>query len=88
MERLLFARTDPAVNFDWDLKSLAGSEVIQSGPTIALELPPGCYRAEWLDTKSGAIIKRESIKQGGGAWQAKFPDFKNDIALRVRGCGE
>jgi hypothetical protein len=88
MERLLFARTDPAVNFDWDLKSLSGSEVIQSGPTLALELPAGCYRAEWLDTKSGVVIKSESLKHGGGAWQAKFPDFKNDIALRVRVCGD
>jgi PA14 domain/Cellulase (glycosyl hydrolase family 5) len=88
MERLLFARIDPAVNFDWNLKSLSTSEISQSGPTLALELPAGCYRAEWVDTKSGSVIKRESLKHRGGAWQAKFPDFKNDIALRVRICGE
>jgi hypothetical protein len=88
MERLLFARTDPAINFDWDVKSLSATEMIQMGPALELELPPGCYRAEWLDTKSGEVIKRDSFKHGTGAWLAKFPDFKNDIALRVRVCGE
>ena len=88
MERLLFSRTDPAIDFDWNLKSLSSSEIIQSGPTLALELPARCYRADWVDTKSGAVLKSESIKHSGGAWQAKFPDFKNDIALRVRICGE
>jgi len=86
MERLLFARTDPTINFDWDMKSLSGSEVNQSGPSLGLELPAGCYRAEWVDTKTGKIIKSESLKHGGGAWRAKFPDFRNDIALQVRIC--
>jgi PA14 domain/Cellulase (glycosyl hydrolase family 5) len=88
MERLLFVRTDPEINFDWDVRSLSSTEVVQAGPTLALELPAGCYRAEWIDTKSGVIIKRDAFKHGAGAWQAKFPDFKNDIALRVRACGE
>jgi hypothetical protein len=88
MERLLFTRTDPAVNFDWDVRSLSATEMVQTGPTLALELPAGCYRAEWIDTKSGVVIKRDAFKHGAGAWQAKFPDFKNDVALRVRACGE
>jgi hypothetical protein len=62
--------------------------MIQAGPALELELSPGCYRAEWIDTKSGEVIKRDSFKHSAGAWRAKFPDFKNDIALRVRVCGE
>jgi len=59
---------------------------IQVGPVLGLELPPGCYSAEWIDTKSGDVIKHARFKHSAGAWQAKFPDFKNDIALRMRLC--
>ncbi|MCI0389945.1 MAG: PA14 domain-containing protein [Acidobacteria bacterium] len=88
MERLLFTRTDAKVEFDWDMKSLSATETILSGPTLTLDLPAGCYNAEWVDTKSGAVVKRVGFKHRGGGWQAKFPDFKNDIALRVRVCGK
>jgi PA14 domain/Cellulase (glycosyl hydrolase family 5) len=88
MERLLFARTDPAINFEWDVKSLSATKTIQTGPELEIALPAGCYRAEWVDTKSGEVIKRDNVKHGEGAWRAKFPDFMNDIALRVRVCVE
>jgi PA14 domain/Cellulase (glycosyl hydrolase family 5) len=88
LEHLLFARTDPAVDFDWDVRALSATEMIQTGPALELELPAGCYRAEWIDTKSGEVIKRDSFKHNAGGWLAKFPDFKNDIALRVRVCAE
>jgi Cellulase (glycosyl hydrolase family 5) len=72
-------------------QSSAGSSeesTIHAGPVLGLELPPGCYSAEWIDTKSGDVINRVRFKHSAGAWQAKFPDFKNDIALRVRVCRE
>jgi cellulase (glycosyl hydrolase family 5) len=67
-------------------KQLSATEIIHQGPTLALDLPAGCYRAEWIDTKSGAVIKRDSFKHGDVARRVKFPDFKSDIALRLNIC--
>jgi hypothetical protein len=86
MERLLFSRVDTAVEFEWDQNSLATSAQIQRGLTLALDLPAGCYKAEWIDAKSGEFIKQGNFKHGAGAWAAKFPDFKDDIALRLKAC--
>ncbi|MBO0723534.1 MAG: cellulase family glycosylhydrolase [Blastocatellia bacterium] len=65
------------------LRTLSATETIQKGPALTLQLPAGCYRADWVDTKSGNLIKSARFVHNGGAWQAKFPKFKNDIALGV-----
>jgi hypothetical protein len=51
---------------------------------LTVELPAGKYVAEWVDTKTGAIAKREEFKHYGGARKLTAPDHKDDIALRVK----
>jgi hypothetical protein len=51
---------------------------------LGLDLPAGSYRAEWIDTKTGGNIKRESFSHSGGPRTLASPEYREDIALRVR----
>lgn len=49
---------------------------------IELELPEGNYKAEWLDTKTGAKETNE-IKHAGGNLKLASPEYTEDIALSI-----
>lgn len=51
--------------------------------TLVLDLPAGRYRAEWVDTKTGAVAQSESFDHAGADKTLASPEFANDIALRV-----
>lgn len=51
---------------------------------LALDLPGGTYRAEWINTKTGAVDKSEERAHSGGPLAVESPPFDDDIALRVR----
>jgi hypothetical protein len=51
---------------------------------LELDLPAGAYRAEWVNTKTGAVEKSEDVKHAGGARTFASPAFDDDIALRVK----
>jgi hypothetical protein len=50
---------------------------------LALELPQGTFKAEWLNTRTGKIDKEESFTHAGGARTLAFPPYSDDIALRI-----
>jgi hypothetical protein len=50
---------------------------------VKLELPAGSYRAEWVNTKTGDIDKRESFRHAGGEKILSSPQYRQDIALRL-----
>jgi hypothetical protein len=52
--------------------------------TLTLDLPTGRYRAEWLNTLSGNVDKAEDISHGGGTVTLVGPEYKDDVALRVK----
>ncbi|MGH7221675.1 MAG: hypothetical protein ACRELF_00440, partial [Gemmataceae bacterium] len=52
--------------------------------TLELEMPAGTYRAEWVNTKTGALDKREDFDHKGGRKSLASPAYRDDIALRVR----
>jgi hypothetical protein len=52
--------------------------------TVKLDLPGGAYRAEWVNTKTGAIDRAETLAHAGGPLPIASPPFDDDIALRVR----
>jgi hypothetical protein len=54
---------------------------------LAIELPAGRYRAEWVDTKSGAIARREAFDHKGGARKLAATNHKDDVALRIEAIG-
>jgi hypothetical protein len=57
-----------------------------NGGTLAelvLELPPGKYKAEWLNTKSGQIEKAETFSHTGANRTVSPPVYSEEIVLRV-----
>jgi hypothetical protein len=52
---------------------------------LTLRLPPGRYRAEWVDTLTGAARGQEQFEHAGGTKPLATPTFSNDIALRIVG---
>ena len=51
---------------------------------LALDLPRGSYRAEWVNTKTGAVDKAEDFDHGGGTRELASPAYDEDVALRVQ----
>jgi hypothetical protein len=47
-------------------------------------MPAGKYRAEWINTKTGAVDRSEDFEHSGGRKTLVSPDYREDIALRVR----
>ncbi len=50
---------------------------------LALDLPRNSYIAEWIDTKTGKIDKRERFTHEGGEKTLASPEYTEDIAVRV-----
>ena len=74
-------RVDPQVDFFWGTRPPIA--VATSGATsLQVVIPAGAWQAEWLDPKSGAIVKRERVT-GGGTRTLASPDYDEDIALRL-----
>lgn len=49
---------------------------------LQVALPPGRWRAEWLDPKAGNVVARAEV-DGAGIHTLKSPEFTDDIALRI-----
>ncbi|MHC4807592.1 MAG: hypothetical protein ACYTBX_15220 [Planctomycetota bacterium] len=50
---------------------------------LVVELPNGSYKAEWVNTKTGKIDKKEMIQHAGGNCTLHSPTYVDDIALRI-----
>jgi len=59
---------------------------VNGGPQtqIALELPAGNYQAEWVNTASGEVDRREEFSHVGGTRPLDSPPYAEDIALRLK----
>ena len=52
--------------------------------TLMLDVPAGRYRAEWVNTLDANVDKSEDVKHGGGVLALSSPEYKEDVALRVK----
>jgi len=52
---------------------------------LVLDLPKGEYAAEWVNTLTGKVEKAETFAHGGGRRTLTSPDYKDEVALRVKG---
>jgi hypothetical protein len=55
---------------------------------LILDLPAGAYRAEWLNTRTGASDKTGDFRHDGGERTLASPKYTEDIALALRGLRE
>lgn len=51
---------------------------------LALELPPGHYRGEWINTTTGEIAGNGHWSHAGGLLELTTPPLDDDLALRLR----
>ncbi len=51
---------------------------------LLLDLAAGTYTAEWVSTKNGRVEKHESFQHTAGIKSLSSPEYKEDIALRLR----
>ncbi len=63
-------------------------EAVKEGPrsrnaVIALNLPTGAYRSEWISVLTGEIEKGETHQHSGGRLVLNSPPYHADIALKV-----
>ena len=54
---------------------------------VTLELPPGEYSGEWLNTETGQLDQLGTFKHGGGEKIVRPPEFRNGVALRLKRNG-
>jgi hypothetical protein len=54
----------------------------QPGP-LTLEIAPGNYRVEWIDTKNGRVRKRQRLDQVGFEATLVPPSYEDDIAIAI-----
>jgi hypothetical protein len=54
---------------------------------LLLDVPPGKWRIEWLDPRSGDSEGMHVVKHPGGELAAKSPAYVDDIALSLRRAG-
>jgi hypothetical protein len=50
---------------------------------LVIELPAGSYRAEWVNTLTGEVERRQQLEHPGGLAHLKSPRMKEDAALRI-----
>ena len=66
------------------VKSLDSHRRQEVKATLQLNLPRGDFHAEWIDTKTGAILHVDDYHHDGGTRNCQVPPFDDDIALRLR----
>jgi hypothetical protein len=52
--------------------------------TMALDMPGGTYKAEWVDPASGSVISSITFTHQGGKMELDTPPYPLDIALRIK----
>lgn len=50
---------------------------------ISLDLPDGPYSLEWIDVKTGTVVKAERLAWTGRHETVSAPEFDGEIALRI-----
>jgi len=51
---------------------------------LEIDMPEGTYRADWVDPESGAVILGSAFAHSGGVRSLSSPEYKVDIALRIK----
>lgn len=54
-----------------------------SAAEFSIELPKSSYTAQWINTKTGEVEKKETFEHTGGEKMLASPPYTEDIALRI-----
>lgn len=75
-------RDDPRVDFAWGTKPPFAGRSDSDNVPLQVQLSDGDWEAEWVDTKSGDVIRASRVS-GGGVRALEVPAYEHDIALRL-----
>ena len=75
-------RDDGEIRFDWGLTPPLGDPSGSGSVALQVEVPPGNWTAEWINTRDGSVARKETL-EGGGVRALTAPAFQTDIALRI-----
>jgi hypothetical protein len=79
-----FAREDGQIDFAYGTRPPVASAASETRTTtLLIDLGPGTWEAEWLDTKTGQVVRRTAV-EGGGIRPFEAPPYEEDIALALR----
>ncbi len=74
---------DPAM--DWPDGANVASPSLVSGAEVSIEgLEDGQYTVEWWHTMEGKVLKATEVKAVGGRMAIDVPEFRVDLAARIR----
>ena len=51
---------------------------------LVLDLPPGTYKADWVDPAAGSVVNTATFTHQGGNQNLTSPEYSVDIALRIK----
>ena len=77
------ALAEPGKTYAIYLRSPAPIPANSEPVFIEIDLPAASYRAAWVDTVEGAVMKAEDFEHGGGVRKLSAPRFTQDLALRI-----
>jgi hypothetical protein len=63
---------------------ISGKDTTLAQSVFDIDLSPGSYVLEWIDTKIPGKKSGEAVDHKGGWMTIKTPDFSEDIALRIQ----
>ena len=55
---------------------------------LALDLPAGQWRAQWIETRTGRVIEEATLRHEGGRRELRSPRYDGDVALRLLAVGQ
>jgi hypothetical protein len=70
------ALVDPGQEYAVYLEGGAGNE-------LGLKVPPGRYRAQWVDPRTGRVVSTRDTRPRGGEMVLDVPPYDADLALAV-----
>jgi hypothetical protein len=56
---------------------------VKSAEILLRDIPAGAYEAEWWDTWSGKVVRKEQLSAIAGGLKLTVTDLATDIALRL-----
>ncbi len=51
---------------------------------LTIEIPPGSYMHEWIDTRVAKMLSAKALTHQGSPLKLPVPEYKDDIALRIK----
>jgi hypothetical protein len=77
-----FERDDGQIDVAYGVRPPVASASASSATELQVDLSPGEWVGEWVDTKSGEVLRRAAAT-GGGVRALAAPPYEADIALRL-----